>query len=797
LWSLAALGALPALPALGAAAGAELAPPALPQLPSIVVESTPIPGSSVDIDKIPGNVQTLSAADLSRSGSASLTDAMNSGLASINVNDNLDDPFQPDILYRGFEASPVLGTPQGLAVYQNGVRINEAFGDTVNWDLFPDIAVDRVELVSSSPVYGLNALGGAISVSMKNGFKYQGSELELSGGSFGQRSAALQYGVSADHVALYVAGRALDQTGWRMFSDDVVRQLYAVLSARSERASIELSYTRADNQLNGQGAAPVQELQLSRGLVFTGPQDNLNRLGFLTLDASLNFTNAWALQSVLYYRQYGQTVANGNTTNDESCTIAQYSGDLCQAGGVTPLTDAAGGILPDISRGGMIPIGENDFEAINAYGRGAALQITDSARIFGHENQFAAGATLDDALVSFHSGAQIGLIDPELTVLPSNLIVNTTEAQQNAALAAGDQNVSAQPVSLQGMNRDYGLYATDTFDLTRALSLTASGRYNIANIDLHDLLGSNLTGNNRYTHFNPAIGGTYKLLPAATVYAGVSQSTRTPTASEIECSNPLQPCLLPSNLAGDPPSLRQVVARTAELGLRGNFLSGAGAGNPGSWNMSLFRTDLHDDIDAIATSVSQGFFQNIGDTRRQGIEAGLKYQAGPWSGYCNYSYVDASFESALTLPSRSNPFHDVNGDIQVQPGDRLPGIPQHRLKAGADFDIQPGWRLGATLVVVSGQTYFGDESNQNAPMPGYHVVGLHSSYRVGRTMQVFATIRNLLNAKYATYGIFGDPTGVGAPGIPAGAVANGPGVDDRFQSPAAPTSVYVGVRVTL
>ena len=109
-------------------------------------------------------------------------------MSSVNINDDLDDPFQPDILYRGFEASPVLGTPQGLAVYQNGVRINEAFGDTVNWDLFPDIAINQVELVSSSPLYGLNALGGAISVTMKNGFTYQGGELEVSGGSFGQRS---------------------------------------------------------------------------------------------------------------------------------------------------------------------------------------------------------------------------------------------------------------------------------------------------------------------------------------------------------------------------------------------------------------------------------------------------------------------------------------------------------------------------------------------------------------------------------------------------------------------------------
>ncbi len=144
------------------------------QLQTVVVTATAIPGTSIDIDKIPGNVQILSADDLTREGSASLTSALSSNLSSVNINDDLDDPFQPDILYRGFEASPVLGTPQGLAVYQNGVRINEAFGDTVNWDLFPDIAIQQVELVSSSPFYGLNALGGAISVTMKNGFSYQG-----------------------------------------------------------------------------------------------------------------------------------------------------------------------------------------------------------------------------------------------------------------------------------------------------------------------------------------------------------------------------------------------------------------------------------------------------------------------------------------------------------------------------------------------------------------------------------------------------------------------------------------------
>ena len=136
----------------------------------VVVGTTPVPGMTVNVDKVPGNVQTLRAGDLSQDGTPSLIEALSTHLGSVNINDTLADAFQPDILYRGFEASPVLGTPQGLAVYQNGVRINEAFGDTVNWDLFPDIAIDRVDIVSANPLFGLNALGGAISVTMKNGF---------------------------------------------------------------------------------------------------------------------------------------------------------------------------------------------------------------------------------------------------------------------------------------------------------------------------------------------------------------------------------------------------------------------------------------------------------------------------------------------------------------------------------------------------------------------------------------------------------------------------------------------------
>jgi len=265
--------------------------------------------------------------------------------------------------------------------------------------------------------------------------------------------------------------------------------------------------------------------------------------------------------------------------------------------------------------------------------------------------------------------------------------------------------------------------------------------------------------------------------------------------TSIACCS-MKPCLLPSNLAGDPPNLRQVVAHTAEFGVRGRIPDASDGGRGISWNLGAFRTNSFNDIYGIATSVSSGFYQNIGSTRRQGIEGSFNYQADRWSYYINASYVDATFRSAVQLPSPSNPYQDDDGNIQVHPGDRLPGIPKSRVKAGVDYAVAPQWKVGVSLIVVSDQYYFGDESNQNAPMPGYHVVNLHTSYQLGRHVELFGSIDNLFNARYATYGIYSDSTGIGTPGIPADGVTNGPGVDNRFLSPAAPIALYGGVRIT-
>jgi iron complex outermembrane recepter protein len=736
---------------------------------------------AVNVDKVPGNVQTLRASDLSQlGGTASLIDGLSAHLGSVNINDTLADVFQPDILYRGFEASPVLGTPQGLAVYQNGVRINEAFGDTVNWDLFPDIAIDRVDLVSANPLFGLNALGGAISVTMKNGFTFHGSDGELAGGSFDQRQGAVEFGGNNGAFGFYGAARLLDQNGWRLFSRDSVRQYYADMSFRDDGASIDLSYARADNRLYGQGAAPVQSLALSPENVFTGPQNSFNTLNFVTLNAELKFTDRLAVQGVLYSRDLRQTISNGDNSNYTACT--DIAATLCQSDGLTPLTDTAGGLIPDISNGGATLIGQNDFERIRSDGLGGSLQLTNTAPLLGFGNVFAMGATFDTAETNFFSGTEVGVLNASRIVLPSGLLVDTPEGT----------DFSATPVDLNANNKYYGFYLTDTFDVTSLLSVTASGRYNIAKIDLSDQIGTALSGNNRFTHFNPALGATYQLSSGVTAYAGYSTNNRAPTASEIECSDPLQPCLLPSSLAGDPPNLRQVIAHTMELGLRGRSSS---SGEHFSWNASVFRTNSDDDIYGVATSLSSGFFQNVGSTRRQGFEASLNYQGQQWSGYAQYSYIDATFRSPLVLKSPSNPFQDADGNIQVLPGDRLPLIPLSRVKLGADYSVSHAWSLGGSLVQATSSFFRGDESNRNPQLPGYHVVSLRSSYRLSQQVELFANVQNVFDERYSTFGLFGDPTGVGAPGVPADALANGPGVDNRFQSPGMPRAYFGGVKI--
>ncbi|MGO8866032.1 MAG: TonB-dependent receptor [Alphaproteobacteria bacterium] len=777
IWPVAAVLAL-----LPAAAGAQSqsagpdpeAPPTLVLPPIEVIGTTPLPGTGIDRDKVPSNVQSLTAPDISKQGPAALSTELDQRLGSVNINSNQDNPFQPDIQYRGFEASPVLGTPIGVAVYQNGIRLNEPFGDNLNWDLVPDIAVNRASVIPSNPVYGLNALGGALVLDMKNGFNFQGGEAEASGGSFGRRQFTLQYGRQTGNFGVYIAGNAYNDDGFRAFSPSQVRQLYADIGVEGERGGLHLNVTGADNYLSGVGPTPIQLVDIDRSAVFTSPQTFHNTLVMPSLNGDYFASDTLSFQGNVYLRSAARKVVNGNTTDAQLCADPTL---LCLGDDTTPLIDTSGAQVPSSVLGGGIA-GENDNSSITSLGLGGSLQGTERAPLFAHDNNLVVGASLDHADVSFNSTNELGIIDPStLAVTGLGIIID----QPDGSLA---------PVDLETTNSYYGLYATDTFDVTSSLSATVGGRYNLALIHLIDKIGTALNGESRYSRFNPSAGATYKITPNVTGYIGYAEANRAPTAGEIACSNPARPCSLDNFLTSDPPGLKQVTAHTYEAGLRGQFRTDiAGKAGRVDWNLGLFRTDLTDDILNVPSAIiSSGFFENVGNTRRQGIESGIGYRDDKWQVGASYSLVDATFQSPITLSSPNNPFADASGNIEVRPGDQLPGIPKHRLKLDADYALTDKWTVGGGVIVESGQYYFGDESNQNPKLGGFYVMNLRSSYRITDGVELFVLVENLTDSKYATYGIFGDVTKTPLPGV-----ANPS--DPRFVSVAPPLAAYGGIRI--
>src|SRR4029078_4399386 len=170
--------------------------------PVEVVGTTPLPGLGTPTRDVPANVQIYTSKDLSGQRQTNVTDYLEQNPTGIASSAAQGNTFQPDISFRGFSASPLLGTPQGVSIFQDGVRINEPFGDVVNWNLIPQSAIASIQLIpGSNPAFGLNTLGGAVALYTKSGAQFPGGGLEVSGGSFGWQSAARECGRAHARVA--------------------------------------------------------------------------------------------------------------------------------------------------------------------------------------------------------------------------------------------------------------------------------------------------------------------------------------------------------------------------------------------------------------------------------------------------------------------------------------------------------------------------------------------------------------------------------------------------------------------
>jgi len=192
-------------------------PAAALEMPTVeIVGTTPLPGIGTPLRDVPANVQIYTSEDLAGQRQANFTDYLEQNPTGMASNAAQGNPFQPDINFRGLSASPLLGTPQGVSMFQDGVRINEPFGDVVNWDLIPQSAIASIQLIpGSNPAFGLNTLGGAAAVYTKSGAQYPGGNIELTGGSFGRRSAALEWGGSHQALDYFLTGNVLEVDGGR------------------------------------------------------------------------------------------------------------------------------------------------------------------------------------------------------------------------------------------------------------------------------------------------------------------------------------------------------------------------------------------------------------------------------------------------------------------------------------------------------------------------------------------------------------------------------------------------------
>ena len=764
--------------AQNAPAPAAPAPPAASNtLPTIdVFATTPLIGNGIDIDKVPANVTIVDLEKIEAAQSLNIADALRQRVPSVNISEVAGNPFQPDIEFRGFLASPVAGTPQGLAVYQNGVRINEAFGDNVNWDLIPTAAIRSVGVATNNPAFGLNALGGAVNVQMKDGFTYQGAEINTMGGSYGRIQGSVQWGKQVDKFAVYGALEGLRDGGFRDFSPANIRRFYGDVGYKTDNGEFHINMGAAENNFGAAATVPVELLQQRYANDYTTPQTSRNQVAYLNLTGKVEATPNWTLEGNAHVRVFNHRSVDGNPTGAQPC--ASDPGLLCFGDDTTPANGLNGAQLANPFAASAL-LGELDRTSTRSTSVGMTLQATNTDELFGHGNRFVIGTSVDYGVTRFNASAEIGTIAPNYVVSGAGLFLGPS----------GDP-VSIGPVSLRTTNLYNGLYLLDTFDVTRNFAVTAGGRLNVANIRLEDQIGSALNGNDTYTRFNPMIGGTYKITSDLSAYAGYSEANRAPTPLELGCADPAHPCTIAAFLISDPP-LKQVVSHTLEAGFRGSHNFGTESGSL-SWKLGAFRTANDDDILAIPSPVLQGFgyFQNVGRTLRTGVEAEVNFKSRTLELYGSYAFIDARFRDALLLGSNS-PFADDDGNVQVLPGNHVPAIPAHRFKAGFNYAFTDSLKLGADVLVVGSQYFVGDESNQAAKLPAYAVFNLHGSYQINKTFQVYARVDNVLDNHYATYGTFFETDA-----LPNFANGGAPFTDARSISPARPRAFYAGLKAT-
>ncbi len=730
-----------------------------------VISTTPLPGVGVTLDQVPANVQSASSKDVVKQHTLELSDYINNNLGGVTITEGQSNPYMADVNFRGFTASPLAGAPQGLSVFQDGVRINEPFGDTVNWGLIPQSAISSINLMpGSNPVFGLNTLGGALSINTKSGASNPGLAAEIMAGSWARRGFNASYGGVNGDVDYFVTGNFAKENGWRDSSESEVNQMFGKVGWQNDTTDLDLSLTLAHNNLNGVQALPKSWLNKPEQ-AYTYPDSIGNRMQMLSLKGSHFFSDEHLVGANIYVRN--SRINNfASNTNDCFASTEIGAGDQCDQTLAEPSD--------------ILSQGSNEQSSTNQLGYGFAAQYSYLGDVMQHKNQFTAGLSADLGRTKYKSAEQ-----------PTDFSID------RAAIASDNFE---QETNIKTHNKYYGLYATDIFSINEKLHLTLSGRYNYVQVRIKDNMeadpntGKYVSGDSdhishSFNRFNPAIGLNYNLSPMLGVYGGYNEGMRAPTPIELSCADPETPCRLPTDFLADP-VLKPVISKTFEAGVRGRLNANL------HWNASVFHTKLKDDIQFISSqnSFNLGYFDNVGDTQRQGVELGLGGKFDKLSLTANYQYLRATFRDSVEFHNENNSSADADGNFTTKSGDYLPNIPKHSLKLRAAYDVTPTLTVGLNMISSASVYARGDENNQdeNGKVAGYTVFNMDANWQFHKNWTGFLKVSNIFDKDYSTMGILGtnafntadksfnsDPTSWQA---------------EQFQSPGAPRAGWVGLR---
>ncbi len=780
-----------------------------------VISVTPIQGSGVTLDRMPSNIQTVNEEDLRENRNMSVTETLNKKTAGVSISNLNGSPMQNDINFRGYVAGPLLGTAQALAVYQNGMRVNESFGEIVQWDLVPEFAINSMQVFpGGDPVFGQNAIGGAISLGMKNGFNFDVAETQISGGSFKRTNEILEYGKSFDDFAIYVGANFNYEKGYRDHSESYLENFFSDFRYRGDDTEIFLNIGQAFTDLNGNGATPLSLMDIEgRDAVYTYPDNTHNKNYYMMLGGN-HYANAnLSFQANAYYRHMERRGYNGDEFEGKDCgfsfdrSAGSADGTLCgeyesnaAADGVNIL-DAAGNEISYTSLGLSLDDDENEVSSIGAVNRnntksnsfGFGLQSTYDSNFLNRFNTLITGLTYDYSHNSFGSSTELAILQGDRGVVGTGVFLSTD--------AEGEEQFIT---NIEAMTHNVGLYALDIIDIDDSTSINISARYNWASLKIDDQYATALDGHHFFWRFNPGIGVTKKLKDNTVVFASYKESSRTPSVAELACADPDAPCRLPNSFQADPP-LDQVVNRNIEIGARGSKNYNLN-GTPHliDWTVNAYAGRNYNDIIFIGGNrVGTGYFRNVGNTQRIGSEFALNGQLGSkWNWFAKYAYVRATYETSQNISSVGHPTNTFDDDdfddnelregfqIPIRPGDVIPGISPHIGRVGVDYSMNKNFTVGFDVEANSAQFYRGDENNTaNQKVPGYFLVNLSSQYVLSSpisngNMTFFLNANNIFDENYETGGIYAENE------------VDGTGNSGTFVTPGQPLSVYSGLKIT-